>query len=250
MVFIDPISFSILKKIHLKYSDFEIPRAVKDSMLSLKQVMQGIFAKHSQLTIKDLFQSVLRKNRDHEEIVLRDFVTRVSLLDNTMPEAELWKVCRVLDQDGNGKLSYEEFLHLLEVVGSESNSLNSQNETEELYDTLWPEWVLTEGVLEQAKELIGRMFDHLEQTEGIPPEAAFGLYDSKDKGYTREDHFRQILRRFFGEVLQKQDDIDFVIRLAPKNYFDSTIDYRAFCRFMEKKFVRTFRAASFETSIK
>lgn len=93
------------------------------------------------------------------------------------------------------------------------------------------------------------MFDHLEKNEGIPAEAAFGMFDIKDKGYTSEDNFRKVLKSFFSEALTKEEEKDFIVKLAPKNYYDLSLDYRFFCRFLEKKFVRSFRANSVENSI-
>jgi hypothetical protein len=36
LVFIDPISFSFLKRIQLRYSDYEIPKSIHDSILKLQ----------------------------------------------------------------------------------------------------------------------------------------------------------------------------------------------------------------------
>ena len=42
IVFIDPISFSVLKKIQLRYSDYEIPKVVRDSIKHLQSVFDKI----------------------------------------------------------------------------------------------------------------------------------------------------------------------------------------------------------------
>ena len=39
VVFVDPISFSVLKKIQLRYSDYEVPKAIRESI----QKLQGVF---------------------------------------------------------------------------------------------------------------------------------------------------------------------------------------------------------------
>jgi hypothetical protein len=41
-VFIDPISFSILKKVQLKYTDYEVPFAVRQAVKELKLVFENI----------------------------------------------------------------------------------------------------------------------------------------------------------------------------------------------------------------
>jgi len=75
------------------------------------------------------------------------------------------------------------------------------------------------------------------------------MFDIKDKGFTSEDNFRKVLKSFFTTALKTDQEKDFVVRLAPKNYYDLSLDYRYFCRFLEKKFVRSFRATSVENSI-
>lgn len=42
IVFIDPISFSVLKKIQLRYQDYEIPKAIKQAIIHLKEVLQQV----------------------------------------------------------------------------------------------------------------------------------------------------------------------------------------------------------------
>jgi len=42
IVFIDPISFSVLKKIQLRYSDYEIPVKTRKSIKHLKEVFDEI----------------------------------------------------------------------------------------------------------------------------------------------------------------------------------------------------------------
>ena len=42
IVFIDPISFSILKKIQFRYSDYEVPKAVRESIRRLHGIFEEI----------------------------------------------------------------------------------------------------------------------------------------------------------------------------------------------------------------
>ena len=81
-----------------------------------------MFEKNPKYDTKDLFQNVISKRKQTEEIKLKEFVQRVTLLDGSMSEGDLWKVCRVLDQDGNGSISLQEFMYLLENVGNEKSS--------------------------------------------------------------------------------------------------------------------------------
>ena len=55
------------------------------------------------------------------------------------------------------------------------------------------------------------------------------------------DDFKRILRIFFGEVLNEaQGDIEFILRLTEQNV-ETKIMYREFCKFLSKRFVRTFK---------
>ena len=45
MVLIDPISFSILKKVQLRFQDYEIPKHIKESIKHLQTVFDHIKTK-------------------------------------------------------------------------------------------------------------------------------------------------------------------------------------------------------------
>jgi hypothetical protein len=52
-----------------------------------------------------------------------------------------------------------------------------------------------------------------------------------------------VLKIFFGEVLSEKDgDIDFLLRLTKQN-FETKIMYREFCKFLSKRFIRSFKHA-------
>ena len=42
---------------------------------------------------------------------IKDFVQRLTLLDHTLRAEELFSLCAVLDNDNNGSISLDEFLH-------------------------------------------------------------------------------------------------------------------------------------------
>jgi Ca2+-binding EF-hand superfamily protein len=48
------------------------------------------------------------------------------------------------------------------------------------------------------------------------------------------------LKIFFGEVIPKEADLDFLVRLANKSA-NQRIEYREFCKFLSKRMVRTFK---------
>ncbi len=53
---------------------------------------------------------------------------------------------------------------------------------DELEDEMWPEWLIKEGKLPFAKEILIKLHDVLDQEHGITAEQAFSIYDLKDTG--------------------------------------------------------------------
>ena len=49
--------------------------------------------------------------------------------------------------------------------------------------------------------MLGRMFDSLEKKHGISAESAFGIFDSKDKGFCTVDEFKKSLKIFFADIV-------------------------------------------------
>ena len=71
IVFIDPISFSVLKKIKLRYADYEVPKAVQDSIRQLRRIFEDI--KESQgKDVGAIFSDIT--NRETAEVRIHDFV--------------------------------------------------------------------------------------------------------------------------------------------------------------------------------
>ena len=113
IVFIDPISFSVLKKIQLRYSDYEIPKAIKDSIRKLRLVFENLATQTSTDKL-EFFQSCVDK--DTGDITIRNFVEKLHELDHTFPKDELYKICYQLDDDGSGTISTEEFIHYFQTL--------------------------------------------------------------------------------------------------------------------------------------
>ncbi len=238
VVFIDPISFSVLKKIQLRYMDYEIPRNVRDALSQLKKVFQSIHKKTNKTTA-DIFADIT--DFQSETVKIRDFVLRLTVLDSTLKADDLFKLCTVLDKDNNGIISLDEFLHYFQNLEEEELTLfEKKKQDEELVENIWPDWIVKTNKLDYAKSLVGKMFDLLEKKHGISPEQAFGIYDSKDRGFSTVDEFKRILKIFFAEAIVEPAEVDFILRMTQKTV-DQQIMYREFCKFLGKRFVRAFR---------
>jgi len=62
-----------------------------------------------------------------------------------LSEDELFKCCKVLDNDGSGTITLDEFLEYFGTVGlTEEDTHNAEDELE---DEMWPEWLVKEGKL-------------------------------------------------------------------------------------------------------
>ena len=85
------------------------------------------------------------------------------------------------------------------------------------------------------------MFKCLEQNYSISAEQAFGVYDMRETGLCSTEDFRRVLAIFFGDSLNiERGDIEFVLRLT-KTSADGKIEYREFCKFLVKRFIRSFK---------
>jgi Ca2+-binding EF-hand superfamily protein len=239
IVFIDPISFSVLKKIQLKYSDYEIPKIIKDSIRKLQNIFDDI-GKNQGTDVGKIFADIT--HRDTQEVKIRDFVAKLVRLDPKLVEEDLFKTCRVLDADGSGTITLDEFLEFFGNLNAEEQDLLKV--AEELEDKIWPEWLIKEGKLAYAQGLLTSMHSVLENDHGITAEQAFGIYDMKDCGECSPDEFKRVLRIFFGEVLPEPEvALEFLMRMTQQRA-NKKIAYREFCKFLSKRVVRTFQGAS------
>ncbi len=54
-------------------------------------------------------------------------------------------MCMQLDSDGNGMISLDEFLHYFSHLDeSEQSEYEKMRAEEELFENIWPEWVIKE----------------------------------------------------------------------------------------------------------
>lgn len=87
------------------------------------------------------------------------------------------------------------------------------------------------------------MYTSLEKNHSITPEAAFGIYDMSDNGFSTQTEFKRIIKIFFGDVVPEGPKLDFILKLTVATV-DGKIRYREFCKFLAKRFVKTFKLAS------
>lgn len=88
-----------------------MPKRIRDSIKYLKQVFKNIIEKTGK-TIFDIFADIT--NKETASVKIRDFVLKLAQLDNTQKVDDLFQVCITLDDDGNGSISLDEFLHYFE----------------------------------------------------------------------------------------------------------------------------------------
>ena len=100
-------------------------------------------------------------------------------LDDTLSEEDLYQCCRVLDADGSGTITLDEFLEFFGHLNADEDTKNAEDELE---DEMWPEWLIKEGKIQHAQSLLFSMYNVLEHEHGISAEQAFGIYDMKDSG--------------------------------------------------------------------
>ena len=83
---------------------------------------------------------------------IRDFVQKLALMDQTQKLEDLFHMTSVLDKDGNGLITIDEFLYYFQQLESdELSDFDKRKNEEELYENIWPDWVVRENKIEQAK---------------------------------------------------------------------------------------------------
>lgn len=111
IVFIDPISFSVLKKIQLRYQDYEIPKAIKQAINHLKEVLQQVQEKSGRDTAS-IFAEIVDPVK--QSIEIKKFVAIITKHDHSFDQNLLYKTCWVLDRDNCGAISLDDFISLSE----------------------------------------------------------------------------------------------------------------------------------------
>ena len=71
---------------------------------------------------------------------------------------------------------------------------------EEMFQNIWPEWVIRESKMEQAKLLVQRLYEALKRTPNISAEQAFQIFDSKERGLVSQEFFIKVLSMFFQDA--------------------------------------------------
>jgi Ca2+-binding EF-hand superfamily protein len=65
-------------------------------------------------SVADIFADIT--NRDTAEVKIRDFVAKLMRLDPSLNEDNLYKCTRILDVDGSGTITLDEFLEFFGSV--------------------------------------------------------------------------------------------------------------------------------------
>lgn len=61
-------------------------------------------------------------------------------------------MCSVLDEDNSGSITIDEFLHYFQHLDTNmDNDFDKKKAEEELYENIWPDWVIKENKIEFAK---------------------------------------------------------------------------------------------------
>jgi Ca2+-binding EF-hand superfamily protein len=191
--------------------------------------------------MQTIFMDLL--DHDTEEIKIKDFVDHMLLLCDE-PRKSLLGIMTALDADNSGTISLDEFLDFFGMVKNEEDEEAKAQMEQMLNDELWPKWLIKEAKLGVVQNLFYNMFNELETLHGISAESAFGIYDMRNEDLISDNGFDKVIRIFFDEIVD-EGDIVLLKRLTDGiKVSDGRINYRKFCKFMDKKLVRTFKNVS------
>lgn len=139
----------MLKKIQLRFSDFETPKHIKKSIQTLKEVFHSI-QKHLGKDAGELIKASL--DPDTMDIAIKALVEQIYMLDQTLTKADLYKTCHYLDEDGSGRISIDELMNYFSLELESHEKLQEQDSM--LQDEIWPQWVVREKKLPEVETLL------------------------------------------------------------------------------------------------
>ena len=84
IVFIDPISFSVLKKIQLRYQDYEVPKHVTEAIQHIQSVFDATKEKTG-VSALEVFKQIDKATGGRGEIPIKLFVQKLADLDPLLP---------------------------------------------------------------------------------------------------------------------------------------------------------------------
>ena len=143
--------------------------------------------------------SKLRKP-DEDEIPIPFFVNRLMAINGALNKSEcnyflcktliflVFRICRIIDQNDNGDISIDEFLAYFDPATLE------EEEAQDIYEYIWPEWVKKSNKVYLAKEILLSIVDSIEK-QNIPPWKAFNIYDANNDGTVTFTEFTKILKK-------------------------------------------------------
>ena len=63
-------------------------------------------------------------------------------MDSSLRSDELFKLCSVLDNDNDGTISLDEFLHYFQHLEEDDlTNFEKRKQEEELVENQWPDWI-------------------------------------------------------------------------------------------------------------
>ena len=110
-----------------------------------------------------------------------------------------------------------------------------------LQNEIWPSWVVKEKKLPDIETLLTKIYKCLSGKYGLQAEQAFGMFDYKDSGHCTIEEFKRVINTMFNDVVTHQADIDLLLRLVPLNNSEGKINYKTLSKFLDKRFVRSFK---------
>lgn len=85
------------------------------------------------------------------------------------------------------------------------------------------------------------MYRVLTNKYGLEAEQAFRIFDYHDSGFCTIRDLRKIISTFFKDVITSEEDFELLLKLVPPQTGSQQFKYKDLCKFLEKRFVRSFK---------
>ena len=199
IVFVDPISLSILRRIHLLFSEYEVPGHIKDAIDRLVETVKTALKPTSkQETVTRVLQRMSPKTTS--QFTYKEFVDRLSELLPGIDPVAMTDICRDVDLENKGYLVLDE---VLPYIDEEASSAGKENKGA-AGTIVWADWLISESKVFQAKQVLAKLIEAV-MRQGISPQGAFATFANEGGNCIGVKEFERVLNKLCPDL--KKDEM-------------------------------------------
>ncbi len=187
IVFVDPISLSIIRRIHLLFSDYEVPGHIKDAIDRLVDCVKDAMKTAKPESVVTLLRRLATK--DTCQLTYQEFADRMRALLPGVDQAAIVEICHDIDADNKGHIMLDEVLPYIDESAAENKEARKSSASATV---VWADWLISENKVFQAKQVLAKLIEAVEK-QGISPEGAFATFVNEGGNTIGNKEFAMVL---------------------------------------------------------